>query len=60
MDIEVLKSNDWKLYRPGFILSEDKTFDIKTPDKSEVYDFLLQLDYRLIAKTLNTLFFQIK
>jgi FkbM family methyltransferase len=60
MDIEVLKSNDWNLYKPRFILSEDKTFDIETPDESEVYDFLFQLDYRLIAKTFNTLFFQIK
>lgn len=58
LDFEVLKSNDWSKYRPDLILIEDKDFDFSIPQNSTVYNFLHELNYKLKAKTLNTLIFQ--
>lgn len=60
LDLEVLKSNNWELHRPTMILVEDlKKFSINELEKqSEVYKFLIDKEYQLIAKTFNTLFFQ--
>jgi FkbM family methyltransferase len=59
LDIEVLKSNDWIKYKPDLIMIEDKEFDISLPQESAIYNFLFQLNYKLKAKTLNTLIFQV-
>ncbi len=60
LDMEVLKSNDWNKYKPDFILIEEKEFDVSLPKKSAIYNFLMQMNYQLLAKTLNTLIFQIR
>lgn len=60
LDMEVLKSNDWNKYKPDFILIEEKEFDVSLPEKSAIYNFLVQMNYQLLAKTLNTLIFQIR
>lgn len=60
LDMEVLKSNDWIKYKPDFILIEDKEFDISQSENSAIYNFLVQMNYQLIAKTLNTLIFQLR
>lgn len=57
-DLEVLKSNDWNKYRPRIILVEDREFDIESPFNSEIYKFLMKLNYHLISKTFNTLIFR--
>jgi FkbM family methyltransferase len=57
-DYNVLLSNDWEKYRPHLILVEDKEFKFEDPYKSKVFNFLYERNYRLAAKTFNTLIFQ--
>ena len=59
MDLEVLKSNDWKKYKPDVILAEDNKFDVSDPDNSLVYTLLSNIGYKVVAKTFNTLIFKI-
>ena len=64
MDLEVLRSNDWKKYRPEVIIAEDLGFDLERDlqgqalqittgenDNGEVVGFLREKGYRLVAKT---------
>ena len=59
-DLKVLISNDWEKYNPIVILVEDKEFDINKPSDSSTYRFLSSKNYKLIAKTLNTLIFKLE
>ncbi len=58
LDLDVLMSNNWDKYKPGFILVEDLMFDIKNPGKSEISNFLSKFGYSFFAKTVNTFFFK--
>ncbi|SCX92116.1 Methyltransferase FkbM domain-containing protein [Nonlabens sp. Hel1_33_55] len=60
LDLQVVLSNDWAKYRSKFILIEDlKRSDIaELIETSQLYKKLTDLDYVLIAKTFNTLFFK--
>lgn len=60
LDSEVLKSNNWDKYVPMYIIIEDKEFSFENPQKSEVYCFLNDQNYQLLAKTLSTLIFRLK
>jgi FkbM family methyltransferase len=51
MDLEVLKSNDWQKFHPKMIICEDLDFDFENPKKSGVVKYLMELGYRLVAKT---------
>ncbi|MFC3561739.1 FkbM family methyltransferase [Pedobacter jamesrossensis] len=57
LDLQVLKSNNWDKYKPEFILAEDiiDFFDLK---KSEVYNFLIDKNYKMVAKTQRTMIFK--
>lgn len=57
-DLEVLRSNDWRRFRPRFVLVEDLARSAEVLAQSEVRAFLGDQQYRLCAKTLNTLVFQ--
>lgn len=62
LDLIVLKSNDWELYRPKFLLIENL---VRQPiqelvETSELYSYLTSKDYELISKSMNTLFFKDK
>lgn len=60
LDYQVLLSNDWKKYRPKFVLIEDlggKTID-ELLGEGISYKFMKENGYKLYAKTLNTLFFK--
>ena len=59
-DLNVLKSNDWNKYKPDIILVEDKDFGFKNPNSSKVFNFLVEKNYAIIAKTYKTLFFQLQ
>lgn len=59
-DLEVLKTNDWNIYRPHFIIAEtiefgDKVFSRKLND---IYDsYMDEVDYEKIADTyINTIY----
>lgn len=49
-DLEVLKTNDWKKYRPKIIVVESDV-NIKEDAVSEIVKYLETKNYRLIAKT---------
>ncbi len=57
-DLKVLKSNDWKLYRPNIVLVEDINFNIMEPSRSDVFNLMIEKKYSLIAKAVYTLFFK--
>lgn len=48
-DLDVLKSNDWDRFRPRMVLVEDALFSVEEPNKSEIYIFLHEQKYKLIA-----------
>lgn len=57
-DFEVLKSNNWEMYKPDFILIESLRTTLEEIKEDKVYLFLKDYGYKLQAKTFNTLFFQ--
>lgn len=57
LDLAVLKSNDWQLYRPDYILVECLEVNICEIEKNDVYKFLLNHNYLACAKTINTVIF---
>lgn len=59
-DINVLRSNDWNKYRPTFILIECAQFNIENPGESEIYNYLHELNYRMISKINVNLLFEDK
>ena len=58
LDLEVLESNDWKIYRPSWVLVEQLNLkDIENLD-FEIHHFMKSIDYILFAKTFNSLFYK--
>lgn len=57
-DFEVLKSNNWEMYKPDFILIESLRTTLDEIKEDKAYLFLKAYGYKLQAKTCNTLFFQ--
>lgn len=62
LDLEVIESNDWEVFRPKLVLVEDlKQHTLsQLPINSKLYKIMLGYDYELVAKTFNTLFFKDK
>ena len=58
LDLSVLKSNNWEIYRPRFILIEMLNTSLEDVLRSEIYSFMKQQHYVLLAKTCNTLIFK--
>ncbi len=57
LDFEVLQSNNWEKYKPEYLLIEDNVALDRIPE-SKVYQFLTNIGYQVIAKTLRTLIFK--
>lgn len=58
LDLEVIKSNDWKKYRPSWVLVEQLNLkDIENLD-FEIHHYMKSIGYTLFAKTFNTLFYK--
>lgn len=57
LDFDVLKSNDWNRFRPKVILIEILASNLDSLLSDPISTYLLGMDYRLYAKTLNTVFF---
>lgn len=60
LDLEVLESNNWDKYKPAYVLVEELGFQIDKCQDSAIYNFLVNLEYKLVAKTFNTLFFKLE
>lgn len=59
MDLEVLESNDWQRFRPGYVLVECRGgSSINQVSDDDTVRFLEERRYVLLAKTLNTLIFR--
>jgi len=59
-DLKVLNSNNWEKYKPKVILAEEKEFEINHPFDSQIYTLLSSKNYKLVAKTFNTLIFRLE
>ena len=57
-DEEVLRSNDWILFRPHFILVEVLRMNIFSMGECSIVKFLRSVGYVPVAKAYNTVFFQ--
>ena len=60
LDLQVLQSNNWEKFRPDYLLVEDILDDMDNLNNSEIYRFVTQRDYKLVAKTIRTLIFETK
>lgn len=60
LDLEVLRSNNWEKYRPKVVVVECWNSDLENIYHTETYSFLSSQNYKLFAKTINTLFFKEK
>lgn len=58
LDLDVLQSNDWIRFRPKLILVEVLGSNWETLGSSEIAHFLSGLGYDIVAKCMNTIFFQ--
>lgn len=57
-DYSVLKSNDWQRFRPKIVLVEELGRSLEEIMAGEIFTFMKENKYSLIAKTFNTLFFE--
>lgn len=55
VDMEVLKSNDWELYRPSLICSE-----LMSMPEKDIVQFMSSVGYKTYTKTQDNIFFQKK
>ena len=60
LDYMVLISNNWIKYKPELILIEDLQSDIEQVISSQIYYLMKSKGYKLVARTVNTLFFRLK
>ncbi|WPC41028.1 FkbM family methyltransferase [Clostridium sp. JS66] len=58
LELDVLKSNDWKEYRPKILLIEDLNFDFSNVSKNELYNFIIKNGYELIGRANRTVFYK--
>jgi FkbM family methyltransferase len=57
LDLAVLRSNDWRRFRPRIVLAEALGSSLDEVANGDVARFMAGEGYRLFAKTYNTLFF---
>ncbi|WP_041962254.1 FkbM family methyltransferase [Sulfurospirillum cavolei] len=56
-DFKVLKSNDFLTHCPKVVLVEVLETDVMRLSDNEIVKFMMNLDYKVYAKTVNTVFF---
>jgi FkbM family methyltransferase len=57
LDLAVLRSNDWHLFRPTCVLAEALNMTLNEAINSDLTEFMLEQGYTLFARTYNTLIF---
>lgn len=60
LDMEVLLSNNWNVYKPKVIIIESPKFDPSKPESSNIFNFLTKKIYKLHAFTGLSLIFVLK
>ncbi len=58
LDLSVLKSNNWHLFRPAYVLTEVLTANLEETSVNPVCLFMREHGYCLFAKTYNTFIFK--
>ena len=58
LDLQVLKSNNWKRFRPKFVLVEILGSSINDIANSKEYKYLAGFEYEIFAMTVNTVIFR--
>jgi FkbM family methyltransferase len=58
MDLAVLRSNDWRRFRPALLLVEAHERTVEAVQQDPIHRFVAATGYRMIAKTLNTLIYE--
>lgn len=59
LDLIVIESNDWKLFRPEIVIVEDHTvYDLDSILNSQIYEKMIQLDYKLVSKCYYSMIFK--
>ncbi len=59
-DLEVLKSNNWELFRPELVCVELHSNSIFDVIESKIFNFMTDVSYELIAWTKPSLIFKRK
>ena len=54
LDLEVLQSNDWQLYRPDWILAEIVTPDLPSMLQAPLTRYLSEIGYHSVSRTVRT------
>ena len=60
LDMAVLQSNNWRIFRPQYVLVESLDTSIESVMNGEIFSFMKPRGYELFAKTYNTLIFREK
>ena len=58
LDLQVLKSNNWKRFRPKVVLVEILGSSIQDIANSKEYKYLAEFGYEIFAKAVNTVIFR--
>jgi FkbM family methyltransferase len=58
LDLQVLKSNDWRRFRPRILLVEARALEFDQLDADPVNVFAVSAGYKLVAKTVSTLIYE--
>jgi hypothetical protein len=59
-DLDALRSNDWSTFRPTYVLAECLGTTMKEAMQGPVSLFMSSVGYKCIAKTVNTVFYQVE
>jgi FkbM family methyltransferase len=57
MDLDVLKSNDWEVFRPKLVLVEFLYYDFENYRNAELYQYMISKDYEFYSIVGITMFF---
>jgi len=58
LDLAVLESNDWQMFRPKCVLAEALGNSLEETLRGDVFLFMKSQGYELVGKTFNTLIFR--
>lgn len=58
LELEALQSNDWINFKPQILLIEMLDFDLSNYTGNPIINYLTSVGYKIIAKTMNTVFFE--
>ena len=57
-DLKVLKTNNWEKYRPDFLVVESYSMYINDVLESDIYQYLIKNNYKLVSKSFYSLIFK--